>query len=406
VRRLVSLVVLVACSENAPETVVPGAPVTPEEAESAIAALVPADAVAVVRVRSLASFARLQSKLLHVFDARLVHDARRGLADRTGVPAAQIDEELPLAVGVSLQAAAPAPHVTWILPVHDPRVAAEDWHAGKATRSRYVALSADGSFAPGEGRLSAPRGGEVTLRLDLATLVASTRSSLDMTLGLLQGAAVPFVRRSFPGVDAERRTAELFRFLADALDSAESLDVVVSEERGTLRIDTTFRAMGGSPLAKSPGRASALPRRAPKELTQVVVGRVDPGWLPAGVPEPLRRAIEACGGEALVAFDGARWFVAGPSKDGASPGFLRASDASLLEAEAAPVDLGPIEGELLLFARLELRALFRMLGRPPRDGGPIRAGLSLSRSGRVWRLRTQLDLEAAATLYRAPKSSR
>jgi hypothetical protein len=232
--------------------------------------LIPADAVAVVYVPSIAGLEKRINPFVAEFSPGVKFDLAGLLGSTFGAPALgeHVDASRPVAIGVTLPAEGggrrgASPDPVFVLPVKDVEKAKAALGGGPAVTASgsWIAVSKqpiDPSAAPSP-LLSGMPGGDVALRVDLARLVA--RFGPDLDAALSKGAEGR--KAGDPAAAIVEKVGEAVK---DLVGSAERLDLSLFLEDGRLDLDGTFVARPGSRLdgvvngGDLAGAVSRLPR--------------------------------------------------------------------------------------------------------------------------------------------------
>jgi len=276
-----SLVALVACGEKSPaaKSIKPSGPAY---AGGEIIDLVPADATVVVRVNSLQKLEEIVGQVVRETGARVPTNPLM----MSGIDPSQVDNQKPFAIAVTVTPTSPMPMPTYIVPVHDPKaVAAAHRGGGTAVRGGYVAVSMNSAYKPGGSKLiGAMHPGDVSVRVDLETIIALYRPNIDQASGFMSRMVKRTARQQAPGVDTQLVVDSVATWVKDMLDSAETLDVVMSLDDGTLDVDVAYTALEGSALGEPApaGTLAELAQHLPGDMPIVALWKLDlAAWMDA-----------------------------------------------------------------------------------------------------------------------------
>ncbi|TAJ18311.1 MAG: hypothetical protein EPO68_08060 [Planctomycetota bacterium] len=256
------------------------------DADSAFAALVPADAFAVLRIESLDALDRAMTALGRVANEPLPMNASLLLAGplQCPGPVQDIDRRRPLGIALSIPPGGMEPALTFLLPVADaksyltrlPR-STRRW-AGERMGG-YLALSQlDGYSAPAVASTLAAKlpDGVLVARVDAAQLMRSFGPLVDT---FVQEFRVQYARQLRSDPLAAKFMGGLPDHFEDFVDAVQSLDVVcaLEGERAeiSLEIDLDPLSALGKPAAHRDGFDAALAKRLPDHAMVRTLAKVD-----------------------------------------------------------------------------------------------------------------------------------
>lgn len=278
------------CAPQSPAGVAETPPRTVSGTDAAFAALVPADAFALLRIESLDELDRAMTALGRVVNEPLPLDATVLLASKLQCPGPvqSIDHGRPLGIALSLPPGAPEPALTFVLPVAD----AKAYLAGLPRSTRrwagermggYLALSQlDGYAAPAvPSTLTAQLpDGVLVARVDAERLKSSFGPLIDM---FVQEFRVQYARELRRDPLAGKLAAGLPAALEDFIDAAQRLDFVCSlrgehaEVSFELALDPASTL--GKPAARLDNFDAALAERLPERAMLRTVANLDLGGI-------------------------------------------------------------------------------------------------------------------------------
>mgnify|MGYP007073218480 FL=1 len=298
----------VACGDVAnPDPVPPGAPLTAQQVERAIADLVPSDAVAVVRVRSPSHLARV-GEVARGLGLPLPSLDLSDVAREARLPLDAIDPELPVVAAIALvhQATGASPRVTWVVPLKDAASAAGS-PLHHAVHGRYAGFADDPAYGRGGGSpLARPSAAPVSVRVDMKAAAAALRGRIEVGLALLP-TLVRAASARLPGIAPDALAARLANTARDVLEHAETLEIEVREAGDAF--DLTARLAFGPGMAMpAPVPLASFREALPGELAWAFAGRVPPDLVPAGLPPAWKSLLGSMERGGLLSVDPAAPF--------------------------------------------------------------------------------------------------
>lgn len=292
---LILMLGLVACGEDkAPSETAGGSggtssvakqePAPTQEVGAEAAALVPADAHAIVCIRSLDGATSMLNDFSQAIGEHLPVDPKMGLAAMTGVDPSLVDGSRQILAAVKMTREAPGRVMTFVLPVTDvDKAAAGGLSLTKVKSGGYLGVSSAQGYAAGEGNalLSDLPDGDIVVRLDLAALAKLYDPEIQGGLGDGQGALSKMLGSQMPGVDAAGMVGKFFGWARDVVASAEQLDLVGGAKGGVVDVDVAFKVKEGSALAKAgePSGLDALAKYVPSDFPVAILFRFDKSTL-------------------------------------------------------------------------------------------------------------------------------
>ena len=351
---VLTVVALVACGEkngSAPRSI---KPTSAPYGGSEIADLVPADAAVVVRVSSLEKLEEIVGQLQSGTGQSMPSNPLM----MSGIDPSQVDRSKPFAIAVTVSAGSPMPMPVYIVPVKDPKaVAAAHQGGGSATRGSYAAVSMNPNYkAGGSSLIGAMRPGDVSVRVDLKSVVSMYRANIDQATGFIGRMAKRTASQNAPGLDAQPIVQDVQAWMKDFLDSAEALDVVMNLDDGMLDFDVAYTALEGSKFGEATpvGQLADMAQHLPVDMALVALWKLDlAAWfdtvgkmsaeLAAGLPDKERAQLEVqmARSREFVKQLGDEWMVGLDVNDGFRVVCaLQADDANGLVAKYAELMLG------------------------------------------------------------------
>lgn len=222
-------------------------------AGDAAARLVPDDAVALVRIESLAALAGLANAFQQLEGEVEPYTPARILADLPYPgPAENVDPARPVYFALAFTSDQPAPGMTWIVPLRAGVPHGIDNSEGVLT------LHAEGDYLavtdrPGAARPGAPSPlvaalvpGVAALHLDLAALVARFRPLLDTGLRQAETMVASLPRDESLSFDPEAIFEWYLELARDTLASAEALDLALAHQGDALTLRGRYLVKEGS----------------------------------------------------------------------------------------------------------------------------------------------------------------
>jgi general secretion pathway protein G len=240
------------------------------DAHSAIARLVPADAVCIIQVPSIDALAKAVNALMHAAEPEakeeLEIDMILGMLEIPG-DAALIDHKKPMAMCFSLDAERFEPVPTFILPVTSPdeflkslpqpdETPSPDGTpppAKPVTLGNYVGVTELPKYAVAEKPRSLAESlmpGVVSARLDLERIFEITRPMIEPMLEQGEEAMASASSSAVPGLDTQALAKGYMDGFRTFMDSAETLDLAASMQGDRADISVAFTALEKSALAE------------------------------------------------------------------------------------------------------------------------------------------------------------
>lgn len=236
-------------------------------ADAQIAKLLPDGTAAVVRLVSLDTINQRAAQIEEAGGARDQGTDVRDLLAMAPIPLGDvrlIDGTLPIAIAVTSKRATP-PSVALIVPTTDAEKYTKSLSQSGITPvmdGNYAAVPLFGKYEQAKEpsqAMASMMPGDISIHGDLGTLAKNYKLLIDSGLERFVQTIANEVEKSNPGVDGEE-IGELYASIARAITaSAETIDIGVSYENGTVDIYSTLDVRAGSSMSgwSSPARDMA-----------------------------------------------------------------------------------------------------------------------------------------------------
>jgi hypothetical protein len=242
-------------------------------ANSAFAALVPADAFAVLRLQSLDELDRAMTAFARAADKPLPFDASLllgGMLECPG-PVKQLERKQPIAIALTLPPGSTEPVPTFIVPVADAAaylkelpVSARKWSGERS--GGYLALSQLAGYVapatPSPLALELPQGA-LAVRVDMLKVIEAFGGFIDM--GMAEAEA-GLSRQQAAGDPGAALVEPYLERVQEFLDSVLQVDLALALDGSQARLSTELRLDPDSPMGKPRAAAHTFDPRLLQRL--------------------------------------------------------------------------------------------------------------------------------------------